>query len=194
MGFPSHLLLPALTQLLVFYPFFWSVYNAIFCAPFGTLEPATMQCKCPRARSGRFCEDCLIDPARGKCLQKSRICYDKWMGPLCEFCFAENATVNGVQQCTGPCDNNLGYYDSSITTKCIFCNSSEHCSGNGVCGPDGKCICNEGFASPSYLNFEAQDCSAKCPGTPACNQNGKCVRGGFCQCFEPFCGTTCEKD
>lgn len=196
MGFPSYLLLPTFAQLLIFYPFCWAVYNALYCAPFGSLQPLTLQCTCPNTRTGRFCETCLVDSNRGKCLKRSRVCFDKWMGPLCNSCFAENTTVKGVVQCKGPCKNELGYYDSETTTKCIFCNSTFHCSGHGQCGSNGKCVCNEGYASPSYLNFAVQDCSAECKldskGRP-CGGNGKCVRGGFCQCNEPFCGDTCQK-
>lgn len=190
MPFPSHLLLPALTKLVILYPFFWALYNAIYCAPYGSLRPLSLQCNCPGTRKGRFCQGCNINPSRGKCLRHSRLCYDKWMGPNCTFCPAENSEDGNT--CTGACDNSRGYYESSTTTKCIFCNKSYHCSGHGKCTTNGLCECDTGWTR-AWFGLNQADCSIQCPGHPeTCSGHGVCTAGGHCQCDEPYCGTSCE--
>lgn len=56
------------------------------------------------------------------------------------------------------------------------------CSGNGVCGPKGRCFCRPGFT--------AADCSIRtCPG--GCSGNGFCNRGK-CRCDAGWTGDNCE--
>lgn len=188
MPFPSHLFVPAAVKLALVYPFVYAILNAIQCAPYGELDPLRMRCTCPHSRTGRACETCRIPASRGECLQKTRRCKTKWMGPLCDMCPASGA------DCDGPCNNTLGWYDSPETTKCRNCTASFHCSGHGVCSTTtGTCICDDGYAGPGY-DWSGQDCSRQCPGMCGGPDKGTCAIGGICNCKAPYCGPMCEFD
>mmetsp|Transcript_2771 Transcript_2771/g.7722 ORF Transcript_2771/g.7722 Transcript_2771/m.7722 type:complete len:590 (+) Transcript_2771:76-1845(+) len=58
----------------------------------------------------------------------------------------------------------------------------DHCSGKGLCGPDGTCTCNAGYAGASCDIMLA----ATCPN--ACSGHGHCQSNGTCACHANFAG------
>ena len=69
------------------------------------------------------------------------------------FCINDVATINGI-------------FPSECDTGDIDC---IQCSGNGHCGPEGDCLCDEGFTG--------QECDIECQGDNGleCSGHGKCM-------------------
>lgn len=96
------------------------------------------------------------------------------------------------------------------------CQNDKSCNANGICDwCNDKCICREGYGSPTDLIMAGKnirkDCSERvCPAGKAiadipksstkahamaeCSNRGICDRSsGECKCFHPFTGFACER-
>ena len=185
---------PSLIKAALFYPLVYYALNTIACAPYGTLDLMRLECHCPASRVGTRCQTCKVsDKDRGECLRNTVMCHDKRIGALCDICPACPTDTTECEDCTGPCNNNLGYYESG-GTKCRACNASDHCSGHGTCNVDtGLCDCKHGYAS-AFLSLSKQ-CNVACPGLCGNPSAGHtCTTGGVCKCAAPFCGPMCTQN
>lgn len=94
-------------------------------------------------------------------------CNDEYGGgqPLCKC----NGNRNDSSFCT-TC--NTGWYPADIQNEeacSVYCDKSLNCSDNGVCGPNGQCLCDEGFTGDS--------CQIHCVGSDnkTCSGHGQCL-------------------
>lgn len=191
---PYHLIIPAIAQLIILYPYAYEALDQILCAPYGTLSLSELTCTCPESRKGVSCTECRVNAAHGYCLRNRAMCYHRRSGPLCTHCPACSTATTSCdsEPCSGDCRNDMGYYPSE-STKCRFCNASSSCSGHGTCSvEDGTCNCTYGWARRGYDAFST-DCHLPCPGYCGDEKyNNTCEPGGKCKCAAPFCGAMCE--
>ena len=175
----------------VVYPWMYTLFDNVLCQPYGTLALMQLRCECPVSREGPRCETCVPEKtSAGICSGKHVICNDKWSGPDCTTCHAENNN----DTCTGNCNNALHWYNDDRTGRCTYCKDTTSCSGHGTCLPSGICNCSAGYAGAGTLNLAGvADCSLPCPSNHngICNGHGTCIGGGNCQCSGVWCGIDC---
>lgn len=127
-------------------------------------------CQCDNGFTGPFCEislcanqTCGAEAGRGVCRMLPEA------GPTCQC----NPPWGGLY-----CELNL-----TDANSCSDSPTSLPCSGNGLCTPLGRCLCNTGYQG-TYC--QTSSCSTWCgPG-------GKCI-GGSCQCGPMFSGPQCNQ-
>lgn len=85
----------------------------------------------------------------------------------CEEHWFPTLENNGAAACRNFCSNDLVSFPPECESGDIQCIT---CSGNGVCGPDGQCICDSGFIG--------KECEIQCEVDAlgrVCSGNGECV-------------------
>jgi len=88
---------------------------------------------------------------------------------FCTKC-QENWFPEDVQSDGGCINYCVAKLDGSFPSECSHGNiECIQCSGNGVCGPDGQCLCNDGYTGDS--------CQIHCTGVDGkiCSGHGKCI-------------------
>lgn len=167
------------------YPWFHRVIDSVKCKPYGTMDLFTLNCQCIDIYEGYDCQECKIDSSHGKCSGSAAVCYNKWMGPLCNQCHAEDN-----ETCTGNCIQ--PWYNNPDNGKCRFCTDATTCNSHGTCQSDGTCVCDQGYAMALNGTVNPQ-CAARCKNDCTNSSVGICVAGGFCQCLGSFCGDDCSQ-
>ncbi|XP_023933231.1 uncharacterized protein LOC106153054 [Lingula anatina] len=121
---------------------------------------------------------------KGRCVNGSCECNDKWSGPDCSVGFC-GACANGVCD-SGFCACNVGWEGSTCEEKAVCldvnnCTDEEH----GVCDKTNKCRCAAGYIGV--------DCSiaATCSNVSDCSGHGVCVDYDVCKCDNGWAGPNC---
>ena len=173
-------------QIAFLYPWMYTVFDAIICKPYGTLDFWTISCECPVTLKGPTCNECKIQAEYGSCSGSSYKCKGLRTGSLCETCMGVLAGI----ECGSTCDNTQGYYTDQ--NSCRKCTDKLTCSGHGTCQPpNGICQCANGWAQSNT----GQQCATQCPSGLnglVCSGHGTCESGGRCLCASPYCGASCD--
>ena len=197
-----------LFSIILYYPWCYQALSTITCKNNGKLDLWRLKCDCPFVFSGSLdCSECLIHPDHGSCGYSGSarfgiagICKGNWVGELCDECHNAYLTVNASGfkvGCSGPCRNDLGFYEDVHGRCTVLCSRQHRCNGHGTCTPPhGHCQCDQGYSSVfSYsVSQYGSECAQECPNR--CEVNGV-VRGrcnlGSCVCEEGYTGVGCQK-
>ncbi len=171
---------------------------------------------------GLYCENCMCKHS-GICAISSKnksstsrwACkcptYQKWVGTLCDNCYAEESTA---ENCRGDCISSDEYpsfkhYGTRCDTVCMPDSSSmaprclevvagggtcNACNMNGKCTESGECQCNDGW----FTARGGEQCAMSCEEANIACKHGTCRSiGGQLQCicnpgwYGPDCKDTC---
>ena len=171
---------------------------------------------------GLYCENCMCKHS-GICTVSSKnksstsrwACkcpsYQKWVGTLCDNCYAEE---NTAENCRGDCISSdefprFAHYGTRCDTVCMPDSSSmagrclevqsgggtcNACNGHGKCIESGKCQCDDGW----FTARGGEQCAMSCEEANIPCKHGTCRSiGGQLQCicnpnwYGPKCEDTC---
>eukprot|EP00298_Acanthocystis_sp_HF-20_P013956 c20578_g1_i1.p1 GENE.c20578_g1_i1~~c20578_g1_i1.p1 ORF type:complete len:442 (+),score=190.93 c20578_g1_i1:28-1326(+) len=134
--------------------------------------------------------------AHGQCQNGVCVCHSGWGFDDCSLsttgcesnCFGHGQCLNGTCSCT---KGFVGELCNQVTLLC-----PQNCSGHGICH-EGSCVCLPGLWTGDACDVEIYSCPLSLNN---CTGNGECApitqtenAQWVCNCFDGFCGESCDK-